>query len=106
MYTHQQLANLLAKRAELDVQIDALQRQQASIDREIIEVQQYVTQMSLPCWECKHPVAEEVRHLYRTNYDPNRITSLSGLPMNCCRITEGPSFSTNQAINGPVHRQL
>jgi hypothetical protein len=41
----------------------------------------------LPCWQCQHPRAREVRHLLgQAGLLDDTQRSPAGLPLNCCRI--------------------
>jgi hypothetical protein len=82
----QELLNaLLARRAQIDEQIAALERARPALDARIAEARQALTRSNLPCWKCDADQALDVRHLLGSSDCEIQMTP-NGLPLNCCRV--------------------
>jgi hypothetical protein len=66
--SHDELANLRARRTAIEDKIADLERGRAGIDCEIERVSQSLTRMALPCWTCDRPQAPDAQHLARVQF--------------------------------------
>jgi hypothetical protein len=84
---HDEMVALQAKRAAIDAKMLDLEAERARVDERVKEAGGVVNRADLPCWQCDHPEARDVRHWLGCNYNPaaGGFTQ-SGLPLACCRL--------------------